>query len=46
MSLNHDVQTDVDKITQLINDMSTRISIATQEMVEKVKSAGVATTAQ
>lgn len=46
MSLNHDVQADVDRITQLIKDMSASISVATQDMVEKVKTMEVANTAQ
>lgn len=40
------VQGDVDRITQLINDMSASISAATQDMVEKVKTMEVANTAQ
>lgn len=46
MSVNHDVQADVDRITQLIKDMSASISVATQDMVEKVKTMEVANTAQ
>ncbi|XP_042280736.1 type-4 ice-structuring protein LS-12-like [Thunnus albacares] len=41
-----DVQAEVDKITKLINDMSTSITSATQEMVEKVKALEVTNTAQ
>lgn len=46
MSVNHDVQADVDRITQLIKDMSASISVATQDMVEKVKTMEVTNTAQ
>lgn len=41
-----DVQSDVDKITKLINDMSASITSATQDMVEKVKALEVTNTAQ
>merc|ERR1711962_1065283 len=41
-----DVQAEVDKITKLINDMSTSITSATQELVEKVKALKVTNTAQ
>lgn len=46
MSLKHDSQADVDRITKLIQDMSASITVATQEMVEKVKTMEVANTAQ
>lgn len=46
MSLNHNVQADVDRIAKLIKDMSASISVATQEMVEKVKNMEVTNTAQ
>lgn len=46
MSLKHNVQADVDRITKLIQDMSASITVATQEMVEKVKTMEVANTAQ
>lgn len=46
MSLNHNVQADVDSITKLIKDMSSSITAATQEMVEKVKTIEVTNTAQ
>merc|ERR1711980_50049 len=41
-----DAQTDLDKITQLINDMSTSITTATQDMMERVKAMEVTNTAQ
>lgn len=41
-----DVQAEVDRITKLINDMSTSITSATQDMVEKVKALEVTNTAQ
>lgn len=46
MSVKHDVQAEVDRITQLIKDMSASITFATQEMVNKVKTMEVANTAQ
>ncbi|KAF3692297.1 Type-4 ice-structuring protein LS-12 [Channa argus] len=41
-----DVQSEVDRITKIINDMSASITSATQEMVEKVKALEVTNTAQ
>ncbi|XP_040900955.1 type-4 ice-structuring protein LS-12-like [Toxotes jaculatrix] len=41
-----DIQSDVDRITKLINDMSASITSATQDMVEKVKALEVTNTAQ
>ncbi|KAG7216506.1 hypothetical protein INR49_001992 [Caranx melampygus] len=41
-----DIQSDVEKITKLINNMSASITTATQEMVQKVKAIEVANTAQ
>lgn len=41
-----DVQSEVDRITKLINDMSVKLTTATQEMVEKVKALEVTNTAQ
>lgn len=41
-----DVRSDVDRITRLINDMSSSITSATQDMVEKVKALEVSNTAQ
>ncbi|XP_022602148.1 type-4 ice-structuring protein LS-12-like [Seriola lalandi dorsalis] len=41
-----DIQSDVDRITKLINDMSASITTATQDMVEKVKALEVTNTAQ
>ncbi|XP_017288781.1 antifreeze protein type IV [Kryptolebias marmoratus] len=41
-----DVPSDVDKITQLFRDMSTSLSAATQEMVEKMKASEMTNTAQ
>lgn len=41
-----DVQAEVDRITRLISDMSTSITSATQDMVEKVKALEVTNTAQ
>ncbi|XP_032374977.1 type-4 ice-structuring protein LS-12 [Etheostoma spectabile] len=41
-----DAQTDLEKLTQLINDMSASITSATQDMVEKVKALEVTNTAQ
>merc|ERR1711976_819093 len=41
-----DAQSDLDQITKLINDMSTSITSATQDMVEKVKAMEVTNTAQ
>ncbi|XP_028281910.1 type-4 ice-structuring protein LS-12-like [Parambassis ranga] len=41
-----DVQSEVDKITQLIKDMSVTLTGATQDMVEKVKALEVTNTAQ
>lgn len=46
MSLKQDVQADVDRITKFIKDMSASIAVATQEMVDKVKTIEVANTAQ
>ncbi|XP_026173476.1 type-4 ice-structuring protein LS-12-like [Mastacembelus armatus] len=42
----HDIQSEVDKITKLLNDMSASISSATQDMVEKVKALEMTNTAQ
>ncbi|XP_044063730.1 type-4 ice-structuring protein LS-12-like [Siniperca chuatsi] len=41
-----DVQSEVDRITKIINDMSASITTATQDMVEKVKALEVTNTAQ
>uniref|UniRef100_A0A665UDP8 Antifreeze protein type IV n=2 Tax=Echeneis naucrates TaxID=173247 RepID=A0A665UDP8_ECHNA len=41
-----DVQSDVDRITKLIKDMSTSITTATHDMVEKVRALEMANTAQ
>ncbi|KAF1388354.1 hypothetical protein PFLUV_G00089320 [Perca fluviatilis] len=41
-----DAETDLEKLTQLINDMSASITGATQDMVEKVKALEVTNTAQ
>ncbi len=41
-----DVQSEVDRITKIINDMSASITSATQDMVEKVKALEVTNTAQ
>merc|ERR1711976_850318 len=41
-----DAESDMDKITRLINDMSASITSATQDMVEKVKTMEVTNTAQ
>lgn len=41
-----DVQSEVDRITKLINDMSASIITATQDMVENVKALEVTNTAQ
>merc|ERR1711976_915065 len=41
-----DAQSDLDQITKLINDMSTSITSATQDMVEKMKTMEVTNTAQ
>ncbi|XP_042345146.1 type-4 ice-structuring protein LS-12-like [Plectropomus leopardus] len=41
-----DAQSDLNKITKLINEMTTSISSATQDMVEKVKAMEVTNTAQ
>merc|ERR1712098_855184 len=41
-----DVQAEVERITKLISDMSTSITSATQDMVEKVKALEVTNTAQ
>ncbi|XP_076006666.1 type-4 ice-structuring protein-like [Genypterus blacodes] len=41
-----DVESDLDRITKFINDMSVTLNSATQEMVEKVKAMEVANTAQ
>lgn len=47
MSLaNRDIQAEVDRITKIIKDMSTSITAATQDMVEKVKALEVTNTAQ
>lgn len=43
---NRDVQAEVDRITKIIKDMSTSITTATQDMVEKVKALEMANTAQ
>nr|XP_046256859.1 type-4 ice-structuring protein LS-12-like [Scatophagus argus] len=41
-----DVQSEVDRITKIIKDMSTSITTATQDMVEKVKALEMTNTAQ
>merc|ERR1711980_71438 len=41
-----DAESDMDKITKLINDMSASITSATQDMVEKMKTMEVTNTAQ
>ncbi|KAM8735822.1 uncharacterized protein AB9X84_024152 [Acanthopagrus schlegelii] len=41
-----DVKSEVDRITQVINDMSASITTATQDLVEKVKALEVTNTAQ
>ncbi|XP_070768720.1 type-4 ice-structuring protein LS-12-like [Enoplosus armatus] len=41
-----DVQSEVDRITKIINDMSASITTATQDLVEKVKALEVTNTAQ
>ncbi|XP_071327039.1 type-4 ice-structuring protein LS-12-like [Trachinotus anak] len=41
-----DLQSDVDRLTKLISDMSASITTATQDMVEKVKALDVTNTAQ
>lgn len=46
MSLNRDVQTEVDRITKVIKDMSASITTATQDVVERVKALEVTNTAQ
>lgn len=46
MSLNRDVQAEVDRITKIIKDMSATITVATQDMVEKAKALEVTNTAQ
>lgn len=46
MSVNRDVQAEVDRITKIIRDMSSTITVATQDMVEKVKALEVTNTAQ
>lgn len=46
MALNRDVQTEVDRITQIIKDMSASITTATQDVVERVKALEVTNTAQ
>lgn len=46
MSLNRDVQAEVDRITKIIKDMSATVTVATQDMVEKVKALEVTNTAQ
>lgn len=46
MALNRDVQTEVDRITKIIKDMSASITTATQDVVERVKALEVTNTAQ
>lgn len=41
-----DVKSEVDRIAQVINDMSASITTATQDLVEKVKALEVTNTAQ
>ncbi|XP_041842839.1 type-4 ice-structuring protein LS-12-like isoform X2 [Melanotaenia boesemani] len=41
-----DTQADLDRLTQLIKDMSVSITTATQEMVEKIKTLEMTNTAQ
>ncbi|KAI3361333.1 hypothetical protein L3Q82_013512, partial [Scortum barcoo] len=41
-----DTQAELDKITKIINDMSASITVATQDMVEKVKALEMTNTAQ
>ncbi|XP_073342287.1 antifreeze protein type IV [Pagrus major] len=41
-----DVKSEVDRITKVINDMSASITVATQDLVEKVKALEVTNTAQ
>lgn len=41
-----DAQSELDKITKLINDMSAGLSNATQEVVEKIKTLEMSNTAQ
>merc|ERR1712035_259341 len=41
-----DIQSEVDRITTIINDMSASITAATRDMVEKVKALEVTNTAQ
>lgn len=44
--MKRDIQSEVDRITKLINEMSTSITSATQDMMEKMKVLDMTNTAQ